>query len=61
VRGSAADPRGDLLTALDAFYLDHRQCGELDASVDGSVVWFDCVCGASMPRRAVEDHSGAKE
>jgi hypothetical protein len=25
-----------LLTELDAFYLDHRQCGELGAGVDGS-------------------------
>ena len=41
-----------LLTELDAFYLDHRRCGELDADVDGTVVWFDCECGALMARRA---------
>jgi hypothetical protein len=28
-----------LLTELDAFYLDHRQCGELEAGVEGPVVW----------------------
>ncbi len=40
-----------LLTDLDAFYLDHRQCGELEAGVDGAVVCFVCDCGASMVRR----------
>jgi hypothetical protein len=44
-----------LLTDLAAFYLDHRQCGELEAGVDGPVVWFDCECGASMARRRGED------
>jgi hypothetical protein len=44
-----------LLTELDAFYLDHRRCGELYACVDGPVVWFDYECGASMARRAGED------
>ena len=27
-----------VLTELDAFYLDHRRCGDLDAGVDGPVV-----------------------
>jgi hypothetical protein len=27
-----------LLTVLDAFYLDHRRCGDLEAGVDGPVV-----------------------
>jgi hypothetical protein len=40
-----------LLTELDAFYLDHRQCGELDAGVEGPVLWIVCECGASMARR----------
>jgi hypothetical protein len=40
-----------LLTDLDAFYLDHRQCGDLDAGVDGPVVWIACPCGAQMARR----------
>ena len=31
-----------LLTELDAFYVDHRRCGDLDAGVDGVVIWFDC-------------------
>ncbi len=45
----------NLLTALDAVYIDHRLCGELDAGVDGQIVWFACGCGASMARRADED------
>ena len=45
-----------LLTDLDAFYLDHHQCGELDAGVEGPVIWFDCECGARMARRAIEEH-----
>jgi putative ABC transport system substrate-binding protein len=38
-----------LLTDLDAFYVDHRRCGALEAGVDGPVVWFDCECGARIP------------
>ena len=41
-----------VLTELDAFYLDHRRCGELDAGVDGPTVWFDCECGARIARGA---------
>jgi hypothetical protein len=37
-----------LLTELDAFSTEHRRCGELEAGVDGSVVWFDCACGARL-------------
>ena len=40
-----------LLTNLDAFYLDHRRCGELDGGVDGMVVWVVCDCGARIARR----------
>jgi hypothetical protein len=38
-----------LLTELDAFFTEHRACGDLDAGVDGRVV---CDCGASIGRRA---------
>jgi hypothetical protein len=31
-----------LLTELDAFFTDHRQCGELDAGVEGPIVWMAC-------------------
>ena len=40
-----------LLTDMDAFYLDHRRCGELDAGVDGVVIRFDCECGARIADR----------
>ena len=41
-----------LLAELDALYLDHRRCGELDAGVEGVVIWFDCECGARIAQRA---------
>jgi hypothetical protein len=37
-----------LLTELDAFFTDHHDCGDLDAGVDGPVVWIACGCGARM-------------
>jgi hypothetical protein len=43
-----------LLTELDAFFTEHRRCGELDAGVDGSIVWIACDCGARMARRVEE-------
>jgi hypothetical protein len=44
-----------LLTELDAFYTDHRLCGDLDAGVEGPVVSIACECGASMARRVDND------
>jgi hypothetical protein len=44
-----------LLTELDAFFTDHHDCGDLDAGVEGPVVWIACLCGASMARRADTD------
>jgi hypothetical protein len=44
-----------LLTELDAFFTDHRRCGDLDAGVGGPVVWIACDCGARMARRVDED------
>jgi len=44
-----------LLTELNAFFTDHDHCSDLDAGVDGPVVWMACDCGASMVRRADED------
>ena len=40
-----------MLTDLDAFYLDHRRCGELEAGIDGAVVWIACACGPRIARR----------
>lgn len=37
------------LEALDAFYLEHRRCGELDGGVDDGCVWLACpTCEISM-------------
>jgi hypothetical protein len=41
-------------TDLDAFFNDHRLCGELKAGIDGAVVWIACDCGARMARRGDE-------
>jgi hypothetical protein len=35
-------PDAGLLTDLDAFYTEHRRCGELDAGVNGPTVWIAC-------------------
>jgi hypothetical protein len=43
-----------LLTELDAFFTEYQRCGELDAAVEGPVVWIACECGASMARRVDE-------
>ena len=34
-----------LLTELDAFFTELRACGDLDADVEGPVVWLACECG----------------
>ena len=48
-----------LLTKLDAFFTDHHECGELEAGVDGPVVWFDCECGARIARKVTEEDACA--
>jgi hypothetical protein len=51
-------PAVTLLSELDAFFTDHRLCGDLDAGVDGPMVRMACDCGASMARRVEEaDHA----
>jgi hypothetical protein len=37
-----------LLTELNAFFTEHQRCGDLDAGVDGPIVWIGCECGASL-------------
>lgn len=34
-------------TALYAFYLEHRRCGELESEVEGDRVWMVYTCGAA--------------
>jgi hypothetical protein len=43
-----------LLTDLDAFFIEHQRCGDLDAGVEGPIVWIACDYGASMARRVDE-------
>jgi hypothetical protein len=40
-----------LLIELDAFYTEHRRCGELEAGDDGVVVWIACDCAAWLVER----------
>jgi hypothetical protein len=49
-----------LLTELDVFYTEHRRCGELEAGVEGPVVWITCDCGASVARRADEEDDAGR-
>jgi hypothetical protein len=39
---------------LDAFYTEHRRCGELDGGVEAATIWLACDCGAGIARRADE-------
>jgi hypothetical protein len=50
-----------LLADRDAFFTEHRRCGDLDGGVDGDTVWMSCDCGASMARRADEDDRAAAD
>jgi len=43
----------ELLADLDAFYLEHRRCGELELEVsEGEPSWIklSCTCGAELVR-----------
>jgi len=37
-----------LVDDLDAFYLEHRCCGRLEADVENRRVWMTCECGAAI-------------
>jgi hypothetical protein len=50
-----------LLTDLGAFSTEHRRCGDLDAGVEGEMVWIACDCGASMARRVDEDDRAGRD
>jgi hypothetical protein len=50
-----------LLSQLDAFFSEHQRCGDLDAGVEGPVVWIACPCGASMARRVDEGDALARD
>jgi hypothetical protein len=49
-----------LLGDLNAFYQEHRRCGELESEVtDGEPEWIvmSCTCGAQIVRRISDDSS----
>ena len=39
-----------LLAELNAFFTEHRACGELDGGVEGDRIWVTCSCGAVLVR-----------
>jgi len=39
------------LAALDAFFQEHRRCGDLDGGFDGGSVWLACSRGHRWPTR----------
>lgn len=46
-----------LLADLDAFYLEHRRCGELESEIsegEPALIVMACSCGAQLARR-IED------
>jgi hypothetical protein len=49
-----------LVTDVDAFYLEHRDCGDLEGEVgqEGRTirVWMRCSCGAALESR--DSHEG---
>jgi hypothetical protein len=47
-----ADRRANLLADLDAFFTEHRDCGELGSGVEGDLAWMACECGARIEREA---------
>ena len=40
--------------------MGHWRCGELDAGVEGDMVWFACDCAARMARRVGEDDDAGR-
>lgn len=47
-----------LLADLDAFYLEHRRCGELDAEIserEPTVIVMACSCGALLVWRIARE------
>jgi hypothetical protein len=48
----------NLRTELNAFFIEHRRWGALDADGDDAIVWIACDGGARMARRVDEsDHA----
>jgi hypothetical protein len=47
-------PRRRCTTRLDAFFTEHQRYGELEAGVEGPVVWIACECGTTIAGLADE-------
>jgi hypothetical protein len=47
--------RANLLADLDAFFAEHRCCGDLAGGMDGDRVWLACECGGVIGRRVDEE------
>lgn len=50
----------ELLADLDAFYLEHRRCGELDVEIfegEHSRIVMLCSCGGQLSRGMPRDTS----
>jgi hypothetical protein len=43
--------------SLDGFYTERRCCGDLNAGVDGDIVWMACDCGARIARRVIKEEA----
>jgi hypothetical protein len=52
--GSRRVPPMSIITDVDAFYLEHERCGDLDGEVSQEEqtirVWMSCTCGALFNR-----------
>ena len=46
-----------LLAALDAFFQEHRRCGDLDAAVESDHGRMTCTCGAAITQVLEPDMS----
>jgi len=44
-----------LFADLDAFYLKHERCGDLDSAVEDNRVCMTCTCGAVISRRVDDE------
>jgi hypothetical protein len=46
----------DLIADLDAFYLEHRRCGDLEYVTERDPLWvaMACSCGALIARWIIE-------
>jgi hypothetical protein len=46
------------LPALDAFFQEHRRCGELNSGVEDERVWMTCECGAEIAHSSTTEVTG---